>query len=86
MQYVACKFRREDTRTYTYEWDGEPLLAGDAVLVPDNRGGPDVDSMTEDAPPFACKRIIGKAPPKDDEPKAEAEPAGPVDALDVETF
>lgn len=25
--YVACKFRPEDTRSYTYAWDGDPLAA-----------------------------------------------------------
>lgn len=24
-QFVACKFRPGDRRSYTYHWDGEPL-------------------------------------------------------------
>lgn len=38
MKYVACKFRPEDTRAYTYTWDGEEDLAvGDTVKVADAR-------------------------------------------------
>jgi len=35
--FVACKFRPEDTRTYTYTWDGETLAPGDMVKVADAR-------------------------------------------------
>ena len=37
MQYVACKFRSTDTRTYTYFNDGPPVAVGDEVKVADNR-------------------------------------------------
>lgn len=75
MQYVACKFRSEDKRTYTYEWDGEPLTKGDIVKVPDKSGDGwqrvTVDAVSADAPPFACKPILGLFNP-DTEPDADA--------------
>ena len=38
MQFVACKFRPTDTRTFTYHYEGsEPLQPGDFVKVPDAR-------------------------------------------------
>lgn len=62
-QYVACKFRSEDARTYTYEWNGEPLESGDIVKVPDNRSDGwkrvTVVSVSDQAPPFPCERILG---------------------------
>lgn len=77
--YVACKFRPEDKRTYTYTYDGaEPLAPGDQVKVPDNR--PDgwkrvtVDAISDQAPPFACKAILGKVEPEDE--AAAPAPAG----------
>ena len=43
-QYLACKFRPADTRTYTYQWDGaEPFAVGDKVTV---RGPRDEGNMT----------------------------------------
>lgn len=70
-QYVACKFRPTDTRTYTYVWDGEPLAPGDEVKVPDNKSDGwkrvTVDSVSDQAPPFACKPILGRAPSVDEE-------------------
>lgn len=69
--YVACKFRPEDNRSYTYAWDGEPLAAGDEVKVPDNKSDGwkrvTVVSVTDEAPPFACKMILGRAPSRDEE-------------------
>ena len=64
MQYVKCKFRPSDTRTYTYQWDGEPLRKGDVVKVADNRDPAAwkrvwVEDVTDEAPPFACKPILG---------------------------
>lgn len=86
MQYVKCKFRAADTRLYTYEWDGEPLNPGDIVKVADNRDPTawkrvTVVETTDEAPPFACKPILGLA----DAPEAEAPAAtGPLNALDDE--
>lgn len=37
-QYVACKFRSEDARSYTYHNDGEPVAVGDLVKVADRSG------------------------------------------------
>ena len=63
-QYVDVKFRVEDTRTYTYAWDGEPLNEGDAVRVEDRSGEGwkkvFVVSTTDEAPPFQCKPILGR--------------------------
>lgn len=65
-QYLACKFRPTDTRTYTYSWDGaEPLAVGDKVTVASPR---DEGNMTIEVaaivakPSFPTKPIIGKAP------------------------
>jgi hypothetical protein len=67
MQYAACKFRSTDTRSYTYAWDGEPLAPGDFVKVEDRSGDGwkrvEVVSVTDQAPPFACKPILGKIDP-----------------------
>lgn len=61
--FVACKFRPEDARTYTYEWEGETLNPGDIVKVADNRSDGwkrvTVVSVTNVAPPFVCKPILG---------------------------
>ncbi len=70
MQFVAVKFRPEDSRLYTYEWNGEPLAIGDLVKVPDNRSDGwkrvTVASISDEAPPFACKAILGKVDPDAD--------------------
>lgn len=75
MLYVACKFREEDSRSYTYEWDGEPLEPGDMVKVPDRSGDGwkrvVVASVTDQAPPFPCKPILGRF---EAEAAAETEP------------
>lgn len=75
---VACKFRSTDTRYFTYHWDGEePLQAGDIVKVPDRSGDGwkrvEVVSVTDEAPSFPTKGIIGLYNP-DVEP-ADAKPA-----------
>lgn len=76
-QFVACKFRIADTRTYTYAWDGEPLAEGDQVRVADRSGDGwkvvYVVSTTDEAPPFACKPILGR--------HVEEEPATPIEAV-----
>lgn len=90
--YVACKFRPEDSRSYTYEWEGEPLNKGDFVKVPDRSGDGwkrvTVDSVSEKAPPFPCKPILGIYNP-DLEPDEADETAGttavnPLDLADDE--
>lgn len=63
-QFVACKFRISDTRTYTYMWNGEPLAEGDQVRVA-GRSGEGwqrvyVVSTSDEAPPYACKPILGR--------------------------
>lgn len=72
--YVQCKFRPEDTRTYTYEWGGEALKSGDIVKVPDNRSDGwkrvTVVSVSDKAPAFACKSILGLYNPDLKEPAA----------------
>lgn len=87
MQYAACKFRPEDTRSYTYEWDGEPLKPGDIVKVADRSGGGwkrvTVVTVSDQAPPFACKPILGLYNP-DLEPDAAKPSAGALDLSDDE--
>ena len=64
IRFVTVKFKPGDTRTYTYAWDGPELFPGDRVKVPDNRSdgwkAVTVVSTTDEAPPFACKSIIGR--------------------------
>jgi hypothetical protein len=63
-QYVACRFRPEDQRTYTYHNDGEPVDVGDVVKVADWKLGGwkrvDVVSIADAAPTFPTKPILGK--------------------------
>lgn len=85
-QFVACKFRPEDSRSYTYHWDGEPLAPGDVVKVDDARGDGwkrvEVVSISDKAPPFACKPILGKIDPESDgEPVDPDAPTGGGDPL-----
>lgn len=67
MQYVAVKFRPEDSRSYTYQWDGEPLDIGVEVKVADNRSDGwkrvTVVGATDEKPKFDCKPILGKVEP-----------------------
>ncbi len=77
-QYVACRFRPTDTRTYTYVHDGEPLKPGDMVKVADARSDGwkrvEVVSISDEAPPFACKPVLGLAEPE--EPAAAEDEQG----------
>lgn len=70
MQYVQVKFRASDTRTYTYENDGDPVAIGDEVKVADNRSDGwkrvEVVGITDEKPPFVCRPILGLAPPRDE--------------------
>lgn len=86
-QFVACKFKSSDSRSYTYEWSGEPLAPGDFVKVADARSDGwkrvEVVSISDQAPPFACKPILGKIDPDAEIlAKLEQETAGAVDPLD----
>lgn len=77
-KYVQCKFGEHSPRTYTYAWDGEePLAPGDRVEVkaPRDEGKmiAIVVAVTDRAPSFKCKPILGKAPPKPE--KEEGSPA-----------
>ncbi len=66
-QFVAVAFREGDLRTYTYHHDGEPVGIGDRVVIANRSGGHQVvivAALPTEAPPFATKAIIGKAPPE----------------------
>lgn len=69
-QYVCCKFRQNDYRSYTYHWDGETLHEGDNVKVMDASGEGwkrvFVQSTSDRPPPFATKPIIEKLEPISD--------------------
>lgn len=64
-QFVACKFRPNDKRDFTYHNDGPPVRVGDQVKVPD-RSGDGWNAVTVsavDVPPptkFETKGILGK--------------------------
>ena len=68
-QYVACKFRPDDRRSYTYHNDGEPVAAGDQVKIPgreeDSWQRVHVVSVSDDEPSFPTKAIIGKVEPEE---------------------
>lgn len=84
MKFVACKFRPEDTRSYTYTWDGEPLAPGDMVKVEDRSGDGwkrvHVVSISDEAPSFQCKPILGRYEPDEIAEPAEAVGDAPVAA------
>lgn len=73
-QFVACAFREGDKRTYTYHNDGAPVGPGDRVQVPGRSPGVVqtviVAWITDVAPTFETKPIIGLAPAPGDEPPA----------------
>jgi len=78
-QYVAIEFHRGG-RTYTYHHDGEAIVPGDEVKVPDRSGDGwsrvrvvEVDWIK---PGFETKPILGRIEPE--KPKAEE----PVDFFD----
>lgn len=52
MQYIACKFRPDDSRSYTYSYEGDGWKRVEVV------------SISDQAPPFACKPILGKCEPE----------------------
>lgn len=64
MQYVACKFRPEDRRSYTYHNDGEPVAVGDQVKIAgrDDDGWQRVHvvAVSDEKPSFDTKPILGK--------------------------
>jgi len=81
MQYVVCKFRPTDARSYTYHNDGEPVDVGDQVKVADARSEGwkrvEVVAIVGEKPPFPTKPILGKV----EEEPAEAKPM--IDPLDL---
>jgi len=68
-QFITCRFSPVDARRYTYINDGEPVVPGDFVKVPDARsdGWKRVEVMEVDVaqPSFACKAILGKVTGED---------------------
>lgn len=86
-QFVTCKFRPTDTRTYTYVNDGDPVAPGDMVKVPDRSGDGwqrvEVVAIIDQAPPFECKPILGKIEPEtegDADPQPMTPAPSPLDA------
>lgn len=67
-QFVAVKFRKGETRTYTYHNDGEPVAPGDQVKVAARSGDGwsrvFVDSVSLIPPRFTTKAIIGRIEPE----------------------
>jgi hypothetical protein len=63
-QFVGIHYRPSDKRAYTFANDGEPVAPGDFVKAPLRNGElttVQVVSVTDEAPPFECKAIAGKA-------------------------
>jgi hypothetical protein len=77
-QYVACKFRADDIRSYTYHFDhavGDQVLQiGDEVKVADRSGDGwkrvIVAMINDTEPPFPTKPILGLAETKENEEDA----------------
>ncbi|WP_375249507.1 hypothetical protein [Sphingomonas sp.] len=86
-QYVAVKFRIADSRTHTYVWDGEPLAEGDQVKVADARSDGwkrvYVVSISDEAPPFECKPILGKVDPEPADALATTRPDAGINPEDL---
>ena len=64
-QFIACRFRPTDKRTYTYHNDGDPVEVGEDVEV-ETKQGPKVINVAEivDKPAFETKAILGKVEPE----------------------
>ena len=63
--FVSVKFRPEDSRAYTYRYDGDaPLRQGDLVQVDTREGRKTVAVFETDLPepPFVCKPIAAALP------------------------
>jgi hypothetical protein len=61
-QFVSVEFKRGG-RAYSYHNDGPAVVAGDRVVVP-SRFGPQAVSVvgvSDEAPPFETKPIVGMA-------------------------
>lgn len=64
-QFIACKFRPTDAKSFTYHNDGPPVAVGDQVKVPARHGDgwTPVTVAAIDVPPptrFETKGILGK--------------------------
>lgn len=89
MQYVQCKFRREDTRSYTYHYEGEDELSiDDEVKVADKSGDGwkrvYVVAIGDEKPPFPTKPILEKIEPEPaEEPTPVATPGLDLDEDEI---
>ena len=83
-QFVVCKFRETDTRSYTYHHDGEPVMAGDSVRVMDRSGDGWkkvlVVDTHHDTPSFATKPIIGLHVENEAAPETAEHAGDPLDS------
>jgi len=64
-QFIACKFRTTDAKSFTYHNDGPRVAVGDQVKVPPFRGdgwvGVTVSAIDVEPPTkFETKAILGK--------------------------
>jgi hypothetical protein len=67
--FVSVKFRADDFRTYTYQYDGEdPIEPGSRAVVVTRDGPKIVHVVGVDlpAPPFECKPIESVVVDQDD--------------------
>ena len=72
-QFVNCGFTPGTRRLYAYRNDGEPLQPGDFVKV-EGKGADktiEVVEILDEAPPFECKAVLGKAERPDGWPVPE---------------
>lgn len=87
-KYVLCKFRPEDSRSYTYLFDGHACEVGDEVKVPDNRSDGwkrvTVVGFSDEEPKFPCKPILGLAPPPEPKPEADLVALGDMWSHDID--
>jgi hypothetical protein len=80
-QFVACKYREGDKRTYTFVNDGPPVAPGDKVRVPDRSGDGwqrvIVAEIVTTPPAFECKPVLGKIDPEDPHTRGPISPPKP---------
>lgn len=69
LQFIACKFRADDHRAYTYHNEGAPVVVGDLVKIEDARSGMTktvIVTAIVSQPTFATKAILGLADQKNE--------------------
>ncbi len=76
-KFVTVKFKPEDAKEYTYLLGGLACEIGDEIIVPMGKGDGEkrviVSGFSDSDPPYACKAVIGLAPPREEKPASEVD-------------